>query len=794
MYRINPFSVTLFFLLFFGAANDSRAQDRLAQLSGQVLMPDNTPAAFVTVQLKNNGITRAANENGKFIISQLPASTDSLIISGTGLVSFKQSVQLTAGLHLDLGIIHIDIVKKTLQNVEITGRLVRSYKSDYSFAATKTQTSLIDIPQSLSTATKELINDRMQLHLTNALENIAGVTHYSGYEEYTIRGLRAENARLINGLRVFNTSLTSPLLVNIERVELIKGPAAVLYGNCDPGGTINLVTKKPLREKQYAAFLSAGSWNAFNGQLDATGPLNKKASLLYRINAGYENTQSFRDGHFLKAWQAAPSFSFIPNSKFQLNLDLSWAYTHAIADRGQPGLKGTTDLLSTPINRSVTQPTDYLKETNLSAVLSATYQINQNISFNSSLLHYCTNQKLSEHGMGDFITNDSVYLSYHNNKLQTHTNTFNNYFSFQFNKGKIKQQLLVDYDYISNNLQGSAWEGKLATPGTNDAVVGTFSLLHPQYKNRHTSIYQQIVDTAGGADLAEGVYTTHGLYVQEYLTYRKWLVMAGIRAEFFESGDDEDDAGGAKDNETEVSRLMPRLGITYAFNNNTRLYASYNTGFDPFEPGAVTQVFNQPFKPVTSYMFETGIKTNLLNNKLFSTLAVYQININNLAVNANDPANPDLFVQRGEQRSRGMEWELQGNITKGLSANINYAFNETKIIKSIKSEDLGRIAENAPRHSSSSWIKYEFLKGPLQGLALSLGHTQAGTRSTLDPAIQLPGYIVWNGAIQYGYRHFKIAVNLSNISNTVYWPAAYNNLYKWPGATRNLMARLYYAF
>ena len=793
MCRICPFSVTLLFILLFGVASNIIAQNRLAQLSGQVLMPDNTPAAFVTVQLKNNGITTNANENGKFMIGELPASEDSLIISGIGVVTFKQSIKLTAGHRLDLGIIQIGIVKKTLQNVEITGRLSRSYKSDYSFAATKTQTSLIDIPQSLSTATKELINDKMQLHLTNALENIAGVTHYSGYEEYTIRGLRAENARLINGLRVFNTSLTSPLLVNIERVELIKGPAAVLYGNCDPGGTINLVTKKPLREKQYAAFVSAGSQKAFNGQLDVTGPLNKKASLLYRINAGYENTQSFRDGYFLKAYQAAPSFSFIPNSRLQVNLDLCLAYTSTIADRGQPGLKATNYLLSTPISRSVMQPTDYLKETNLSAVLSATYQINQNISFNSSLLHYYTNQKLSEHGIGEFITNDSVYLSYHNNKLQTHTNTFSNYFSFQFNKRKIKHQILVGYDYISNNLKGGGWEGKLAMPGTNDVVVGTISLLHPQYKNRNANAYQQIVDTAGGADLAEGIYSTNGFYVQEYLTYRKWLVMAGVRAEFFESGDEED-AGSGKDDETEVSRLMPRLGITYAANSNTRLYASYNTGFDPFEPGAVTQVFNEPFKPVTSYMFETGIKATLLNNKLFSTLAVYQIIINNLAVNANAPANPDLFVQRGAQRSRGVEWELQGNLTKNLSVNINYAFNETKITKSIKSEDLGRIAENAPRHSSGSWIKYEFLKGFLQGLAVSLGHTQAGPRSTLDPGLHLPGYIDWSGAIQYGYRHFKIAINLNNISNTVYWAAAYNNLYKWPGSARNLMARLYYTF
>ncbi len=686
-----------------------------------------------------------------------------------------------------LGNIQIQLTSIRLQNIEITGRNSRSYKSDYSFAATKTQALLIDIPQSLSTVTKELINDKMQLHLNQALENIPGVTHYSGYEEYNIRGLHAENARLINGLRSYNTSLTSPLLVNIERVELIKGPAAVLYGNCDPGGTINMVTKKPLTDKQYAISLGTGSWNAYNGQMDATGSLNNKATWLYRLNAGFEKTKSFRNGYFLNAYQIAPSISFIPNNRLRINLDLSLTNTHSVVDRGQPGFEDNQNLFATPIKLSVIQPTDYLKENNISAVLSATYQINKRISFNTSLLHYNTSQKLSEHGIEDYINSDSVYLNYNYRKINTQTNTFSNYFSFNFQSKEIKQQVLVGYEFINNNVDLNAWQGALPGYGTGALIVGSFGLLHPEYVHRNVSGYQQVADTASGEDMANALYTTHGVYLQDYLTFRKWQIVAGLRAEFYTAGIEEDANAS-------INKLLPRLGITYSINKNLRLYTSYNTGFDPFEPSSVIQVFNQPFKPVTSYMFEAGIKTSILKNRVLGTIAFYQININNLAVNANDNSNPNLFVQRGEQQSKGMELELQGSFNKKLSANINYAYNQTQIIKSIKPEDVGRIAENAPNHSSSSWIKYQFYRGVLNGWGLSLGHTQASERNTLDPAIKLPGYCVWNGGIQYSLRRFKIAFNLNNLFNTTYWASAYNNLNKWPGAPRNFMSRIQYIF
>ena len=775
-------------ILFLLPIANLMAQQGTAGIHGKIQATDNRPASYVTVALKGIGIVTEADVNGNFSFMHLPSLKDTLVIYGVGFVSYQQVIRLDNNQQTELGIILLYYAVNQLQNVEITGRIARSFKSDYSFAATKTQTAVKDIPQAVSSVTKELINDKMQLHLTNALENVPGITHYSGYEEYNIRGLHAENARLINGLRTFNTSLTSPLLVNIERVEVLKGPTSVLYGNCDPGGTINLVTKKPLRTKQYSLIAGAGSWDAYNLQADATGPLNRRETWLYRVNAGYENTRSFRNGYFLQAYQVAPSFSFIPNDKLQVNLDISISHTNSVVDRGQPALNGETGLTSTPINLSVIHPGDYLKETNISTVLSATYTFNKHVSFNTGLLNYMTSQRLSEHGIKNFITNDSANLYYNYRKVNTGTYNFTNYFSFLFNTGQFKHQLLVGYDYIGTDRKSSGWQGELADFGAGNGIVGTFSLRHPQYRARPVNSFTQISDTSGGADIADGEYATHGVYVQEQSSYNKWQVIAGLRAELYQSGDE------AKGDVSHVNRLLPRIGVTYAAAKDIRVYASYNSGFDPFEPSTVVQVFNEPYKPVTSAMYETGIKADLLQNKLAASLAVYQITINNLAVNANDANNPNLFVQRGVQRSRGAEVEVQGNFTRDLSVALTYSLNKTEIIKSIKQDEVGRVAENAPRHSSTSWVKYNFSKGWLKGFGLSGGHTQAGKRNTLVSSVTLPGYCVLNGGIHYTANRINIALNINNLFNTSYWSAAYNNTNKWPGAPRNFMLRLGYNF
>ncbi|MBZ5856926.1 TonB-dependent siderophore receptor [Flavihumibacter profundi] len=763
-------------------------QKNVGSLKGKILTASGDLAVAVTVQLKKNGKMTQTDANGNFILQHLPLLQDTLVITSVASDFLVQAVNIKDGSPVDLGTITLSDKYEPLASVEIKGRSLKSYKSDYSYYGTKTQTAFKDIPQSISTVTKELIKDKMELTLKDAVDEVTGVNQYSGYEEYTIRGLRAENPHNINGLRGYNTSYTSNMLVNVERIEVVKGPTATLYGNCDPGGTINLVTKKPLDTKAAEISLFQGSWNHWRAQGDITGPLNAKKTILYRVNAGYDKSGSFRNQVNSESYQVAPSFTFIPNSKLQINLDLSLSHTNSVLDRGAPGFRDDNTVTNTPHNLSVSQPGDYLHETDLAAIATLSYKINKRLSFNTGLLNYITRQDVAEHGINNYVTNDSVSLFYHTWSYPTLTTTWTNYFTYTFFTGKLSHQLLAGYDYIRSELEPEQSYFELPDQyGAGSGIVGGFSLKNPVYPQRPVSTYQPSTYTHNGEGGDENIYQTHGIYIQDQVSLDRWKFLFSLREEMFRAGADGEEEPG-------VNVLLPRLGIVYAIKPNINIYGTYNKGFDPLEPTSTAQVFNEPFKPLISELLEFGVKGNFFRNKLAASIAAYQISLQNVAVNANDPANPNRYVQLGEVTSKGVETEIAGNILPNLSVMLSYAYCDAKVTKSKVQSQEGMILENAPKNTSSSWIKYVFTRNAIKGLGIAFGHSQVGLRNTLQSGLVLPGYIVFNAGLQYSFKHMRIGANLNNFTNQGYWTGAYNNVNKWAGAPRNYMINLGYIF
>jgi iron complex outermembrane recepter protein len=782
----------LFFISFIALLSFSQnvsAQKNTGSIIGRITAADGSPA-YVTVQLKKSKKITITDNNGNFRLQNLPALQDTLVITSVESRTYSQPVSIEKGASINLGEIHLAFNIGQLQDVEVKGRIAHSYKSDYSFLGTKTQTALIDIPQSISSITKEMIQDKMEFTLKDAADEAAGVNQYSGYDEYTIRGFKAENARLINGLRGYSTTYTSAMLVNIERIEVVKGPSATLYGNCDPGGTINLVTKKPLANNESEINISGGSWDHFRAEGDATGPLNKNKTLLYRFNAGYDNMHSFRDLFYARSYEIAPSFSFVPNERIQVNVDFSLSHINTLLDRGQPGFQHDITLQSTPISLIASQPGDYLHETDIASNLLFSYKINKHISFNSGYLNYITQQDAAEHGVHSYITPDSVNLYYNNWKYHTTTHTFTDYFTFHFNTGKFSHQFLAGYDYITSDVSlDQTYYEQPDLFGTNSGIVGTFSLKNPKYMARPIDKYRVSNYNSDATAVDASVYHTQGIYIQEQISLNKWKLLIGLREEMYASGDDDDTTDQSKENV-----FLPRIGLVYELQPNASLYATYNKGFDPFEASTSTQVFNAPFKPITSEILEAGAKANFFNNKLSASVALYQLTLQNVAVNANDISNPNLYVQQGEDRSRGIETEANGNILPNLSIAVSYSYCIAKVIQSKIVSQVGTLVENAPKNTSNSWIKYIFNKGALKGFGVAAGHSQVSARNTLDPTAILPGYVVLNAGIRYEHKHFNTAVNFNNITNKTYWMGAYNNVNKWPGAPRNLMISAGYRF
>ena len=781
----------IFYILWLFVSSKVFAQKNNGSITGKIFSADGSPA-YVTVELKKLKKLTVTDNDGNFKFLKLPALDDTLIITSVESQMHSLPVVLEKNKHKQLGTIRLAFNIAQLQDIEIKENTAHSYKSDYSFLGTKMQSASINIPQSISAITKELIRDKMSFTLKDIATAASGVNDYSAYDEYTIRGFRAENARLINGLRGYTTTYVSPMLVNIERIEIVKGPVATLYGNSDPGGTINLVTKKPLAQKGGSIEFSGGKWDHYRIQGDITGPLNRNKTLLYRVNAGYDDTKSFRNHYFANSYQTAPSLSFMPNDKIKVNIDFSLSHIKTILDRGQPGFENDLTLTSTPINLIATQPGDFLKETDYATNVLFSYKISRNISFNSGYLNYITQQNTNEHGINSYITPDSVNLYFSTWNYHTATNTLTNYFTVHFNTHKISHQLLAGYDYIKSKVELSQNYYEDANRfGVGRGIVGTFSLKNPEYISESIDKYDVANYESDATEIDASIYQTNGLYIQQQMSVGKWKLLIGAREEFYRGAGDDEDTNGEGINE---NVFLPRIGLVYNLTPRVSLYATYNKGFDPFEVSTSTQEFDEPFKPIISELYELGAKANFFNNELSTSIAVYQLDLKNVAVNANDISNPDLYIQQGEDRSHGAEFEADGNILPNLTIAASYSYNITKVVKSKIAAEVGMPTANAPRHTSNTWITYTFTKGFLKGFAIAAGHQQVSQRYTLQKGLILPGYTIINAGLKYGYKHFLIAANFNNITNKNYWTGGYNTVYKWHGAPANFMISTGYSF
>lgn len=271
------------------------------EVRGRVTDENKQPLIGVDVVLEGTSIGVSTNDKGFYELRNVPVGKQTIVFSYLGFQTLKIRTDVApnpSGTHTHLDV-QLSEELTALQEVEVIGRKESSYKNTNSFIGTKTASALKEVPQSVGYVTKELILDQGATTVNEVVKNISGVNQNSSYNDFSIRGFRATGNRnsgnLLNGMRAQTSLWKQSSLANIERVEVIKGPASALFGNAAPGGVINRVTKKPLFENKNSITVGVGSWNTLKTYGDFTGPLNPKKTLLYRLNLGYEKTDSFRD-------------------------------------------------------------------------------------------------------------------------------------------------------------------------------------------------------------------------------------------------------------------------------------------------------------------------------------------------------------------------------------------------------------------------------------------------------------------------------------------------------------------
>ena len=811
---------SIFILLLFipFLAFSSPTQTKPATIKGTVNTSNGNAAEYATVTLKGTNKNTLVNDKGKFEIDNVRPGKHTLLISLAGATAKQFPVNLKSGETLVLPEIILNNNTQSLQTVEVTGRKETSYKSDRSFSATKIEMNIKDVPQSISTVTKELMQDQQAFRTGDVLKNVSGVNQFSGYDDYTLRGFRS-NTQLLNGLKTVVGFWSQPLLANIERVEVIKGPAAALFGNTDPGGTINRVTKKPLDVDRKSFSFTAGSFQTYRGTIDLTGPLNEEKTVLYRLNAAYESSETFKTNMGSEDVLISPSLSFAPNDKTRVNLDLVYAQSNSKLYRGQPifGATAGTQLNSTPISFTIGRANDYLKEKNFSSNISLSHQFNPNLSFNLSYLKFLWTEDLMEHRSSNSYAVDGagneiptlMGLQTIRRLSKNYNDNLTAYFVGRFHTGSLEHQLLLGYDFnqfsvpvggsqetargyklkngsVTNTYNADKKDDYLLdTDGNPIPNVPHFNLVNPDYSIANVSNY---VTTSTATAPARNL--SHGIYIQDQVKWNSLTVLLGLRKEFYT-----DIFNFEKPGEQDIRQesLIPRQGLVYNLTRNINLYGIFVQGFMPQNTASMTNPnAGGPFDPLVSRMYEAGAKGDFLNRRLSATLALYQLEQNNVLVNANSTTNPDLLEQRGQERGRGIEVDINGRLVDNLFISANYTYSKTIISKTTDKELEGKLKENAPLQQGGLWAKYYLPGEKLKGLGFAAGCNFVTKRRTFSDILELPSYAVLDAALYYRYEKIQLAVNFDNILDKTHWIGGYDFNRLFPGAPRNFLATITY--
>ncbi|MFN6534904.1 MAG: TonB-dependent siderophore receptor [Nostoc sp. EkiNYC01] len=631
------------------------------------------------------------------------------------------------------------------------------YRVTDTTTGTKTDTPLRDIPQSIQVIPQEILRDQQITGLDDALRNVPGVSESFSSAASNFFSIRGFDAAATNLLR---DGLVDPLagqlneLTSIERVEVLKGPASVLFGLGNPGGVINLVSKRPLSDPFYAIDATVGSYSFYRGALDLSGPLNDSKTVLYRLNTAYRNRGSFIDFYSGEQFNISPVVSVAIGDK--TNLTLEGEYIDA-RDSYISGVPVIGTVLPNPNgevsrNRNFGEPSDEITQT----ITRLGYQLEHKFSDNWSLRNafrftfrdYSDRQTIPLSLDADNRTFNRFYREYdlENTNYALTTNLVG-----KFSTGSIQHQLLFGIDW--NRLENFS-------PRYIERRAESIDIFNPVYGLPLGEItFDEFSDNSETNSL--------GIYLQDQiaLTDNLKLLLGGR----FDTYDQKyEDFTNNTESSGSDSAFSPRFGIVYQPIPAISLYASYTRSFTP-PNGTFFFGVDSTLQPERGTQYEIGVKADL-NSRLSATLSFFDLTRTN--VSTADPNNEGFTIQVGEQNSQGIELSLAGEIVPGWNIFAGYAYIDARITED-NTFAVGNRLPNTPEHSFNLWTTYEIQQGELQGLGAGIGLFFVGDRAgDLDNTYDVPSYVRTDAAIFYNRDRFRVALNFKNLFDVDYFESA----------------------
>jgi iron complex outermembrane receptor protein len=755
------------------SVNTAFGQQQTAAIKGTVHTSGNKAAEGVTITLKGKNKTTITDNNGVFELKNLTEGNYILVVS---LISTNDVQKEVTVVNNETATIDITL---TLSNNELNQVVILSNKSAFKTnrisSSLRLQSPIIEIPQNIQVITGKLINDQQIFNMLEGVtRNVSGATrveHWDNYANITMRG--SQVAAFRNGMNISSTwgPLTEDMSM-VERIEFVKGPAGFMLANGNPSGFYNVVTKKPSGRTKGEASLTFGSFDMYRGTLDFDGKLTNNGKLLYRINVMGEKKGSYRDFDFNDRYSFAPVLKYLFSDKTAITLEYSQQFSkvNAVGSNYLFSHRGYADLPRTSTTSEANLDPTKMTERNILAIVE--HKINDNWKFTaqSSYLNY-QQEGISLWPSGFDNTNDAIlkragsiwdilgkiYVgqAYVNGEVQT---------------GAVSHKILSGID-LSDKTFYHDWMQYFTMPD-----LDIYNPVHGTLAASPTFDRSQRMEDRG----VKYQNNYKAFYVQDelgFLDNTLRLTLAGrytvLKSGNYYSGD------------TKNSRFTPRVGLSYSIDKNTSAYFVNDQSFNE-NYGADWQ--GNSFKPETGGNIEFGLKRDWLNGKWNSVVSVYQITKNNVLTS--DPEHSTAVIQysreSGQQKTKGFEVDIRGEIFKNLDLILNYAFTEGKTTKDTDESLIGKQVAGTTKHIQNAWLNYKIDRGTLNGVGFSLGYQYQVKRApwfiSTDNTTMLPNYFRLDGGISYQKNKVSINLVVNNILNKYLYSGGYytySDMYYW---------------
>lgn len=767
------FIISLLFSTLF-----SFAQQNHGKIKGQITTSDGKPAADVNIILKGSKYNTSTKDDGSFELNRVKPNTYTLQVSLNGYETSEQEVRVaeneTASLNLQL-----KVSNKELKEVVISNRKsILSKKTEY---VARMPLKNLENPQVYSVIHKELMQEQVTIDITTAMRNAPGIVplnYPSGGFALIFRGFTVGvNAR--NGMETLSGRSTVGIQ-NIDRIEVLKGPSGTLFGSSASsfGGVVNLVTKKPFETKSTEITYTGGSYGVNQLTADVNAPLTKDKKALFRLNVGVNRAKSFLDYGFSNTLSFAPSLTFKATEKLTFNVDAE-LYNVKSTKPLYPTVAATSGItnpgdIKLDYKKSLVHDDADAKSTSSKAFVQSEYQISENWKSTTLFSYVSENVEYSYQVLPTWTspTTATIRATMFGPISSNYTNIQEN-INGEFKTGILKHKLVAGVNYRNYSDTFSS----TPTPNAPFRTIDVTTNFVPIRKKDIDAVLLAPVIRAGRDENTYSAYASYVMGVADRLH-----IMTSLRLDDFERKQSGTVAGYKQ---TSVS---PKFGLVFqVLKDQLSVFGNYMNGFQNLAPQ------NQPdgsqFVPDPLYanQWESGIKAELFNKKLSTTVSYYEITNDNALIRQADL----VYLQDGKQVSKGLEFEFLANPIPGLNITAGYAYNDNRIEKTSDANKAieGNKAADAPENVANFWVSYK-LQNKLKGLGAGFGanYVDESYMSTAN-TFYIPSYTILGATVFYEQPTWRIGVKIDNLTNEKYW-----STWGAPQAPTTVLANLTFRF